>query len=78
MNISNFKCIFLGQAVLRYEAPLEIFNIINSLYENKYPELKPANSQLVGKIEKEHSLFYDGQDTERMIRHNHLPTNVLI
>ena len=37
MDISNFKCVFLGQAVLRYEVPLEIFNIINSLYENKYP-----------------------------------------
>ena len=34
MDISNFKCVFLGQAVLRYEVPLEIFNIINSLYEN--------------------------------------------
>ena len=26
--------------------------------------LKPANKQLVGKIEKEHSLFFDGQDSE--------------
>ena len=24
----------------------------------------PANKQLVGKIEKEHSLFYDGQDNQ--------------
>jgi hypothetical protein len=25
--------------------------------KTKYPELKPANKQLVGKIQKEHSLF---------------------
>jgi len=77
MSISNFKCIFLGQAVLRYEVPLEIFYIINNLYEKKYSELKRANKQLVGKIEKEHSLFYDGEDGEKMIKHNHLPINVL-
>ena len=78
MNISNFKCIFLGQAVLRYKVPLEIFYIINNLYENKYSELKPANRQLVGKIEKEHSLFYDGKDVDVMTKHNYLPMNVLI
>ena len=78
MNISNFKCIFLGQAVLRYKVPLEIFYIINNLYENKYSELKPANGQLVGKIEKEHSLFYDGKDVDVMTKHNYLPMNVLI
>ena len=78
MNISNFKCIFLGQAVLRYKVPLEIFYIINNLYENKYSELKPANGQLVGIIEKEHSLFYDGKDVDVMTKHNYLPMNVLI
>ena len=28
--------------------------------------LKPANKQLVGKIEKEHSLFYGGEDESKM------------
>ena len=46
MDISNFKCVFLGQAV--FKVPLEIFNVINGIYENKYPELKPANKQLSG------------------------------
>tara|TARA_Y100001937_G_scaffold39997_1_gene56754 strand:- start:1133 stop:1789 length:657 start_codon:yes stop_codon:yes gene_type:complete len=78
MNISDSNFIYLGQSVLRYQVPLEIFHIINLIYENKYPELKPANKQLVGKIEKEHSLFFDGKDTEKMTRHNHLPRNVLI
>jgi hypothetical protein len=77
MDTSDFKFVFLGQSVLRYQAPLDVFNIINHIYETKYPELKPANKQLVGKIEKEHSLFFDGQDGERMTKHNMLPHNVL-
>ena len=76
-NQSNFDIVFLGQSVLKYEVPLDIYNIINTIYESKYSELKPANKQLVGKIEKEHSLFYDGKNTDKMIRHNHLPHNVL-
>ena len=78
MNTSNFKYIFLGQSVLKYQVPLEIYYIINSIYENKYSQLKPANKQLVGKIEKEHSLFYDGKDSDKMTRHNHLPKNILV
>mgnify|MGYP003138354585 FL=1 len=74
---SNFSFIFLGQSVLRYQVPLDIYYTINNIYETKYPQLEPANKQLVGKIEKEHSLFYGGQDTSKMTRHNHLPANVL-
>jgi hypothetical protein len=78
MSTLNFKSIFLGQSVLKYQVPLEIYHIINSIYENKYSQLKPANKQLVGKIEKEHSLFYDGENNDKMIRHNHLPRNILM
>ena len=77
MDTSDFKVIFLGQSVLRYQVPLDIYNIINHIYETKYPELKPANKQLVGKIEKEHSLFFNGEDSPKMTKHNHLPANVL-
>ena len=77
MDTSDFKFIFLGQSVLRYQVPLDVYNIINHIYETKYPELKPANKQLVGKIEKEHSLFYNGEDNSKMTRHNHLPQDVL-
>ena len=77
MDTSDFSVIFLGQSVLRYQVPLDIYNTINHIYETKYSELKPANKQLVGKIEKEHSLFYSGEDTEKMTRHNHLPQNIL-
>ena len=78
MNTSNFKFVFLGQSVLRYQVPLEIFHVINGIYENKYSELEPANKQLVGKIEKEHSLFYSGEDTDKMTKHNYLPKNILV
>ena len=77
LNQNNFNFVFLGQSVLKYEVPLDVYNIINHIYETKYPELKPANKQLVGKIEKEHSLFFDGEDNPKMTNHNHLPQNVL-
>tara|TARA_R100001480_G_scaffold62001_1_gene74350 strand:- start:285 stop:671 length:387 start_codon:yes stop_codon:yes gene_type:complete len=77
MGTSDFKFIFLGQSVLRYKVPLDVFNIINHIYETKYSELKPANKQLAGKIEKEHSLFFNGPDNNKMTRHNYLPANVL-
>ena len=76
-NQNKYSFIFLGQSVLKYQVPLDVFGAINNIYEKKYPDLKPANKQLVGKIEKEHSLFYDGQDSEKMTRHNHLPNTVL-
>jgi hypothetical protein len=77
MDTSDFSFMFLGQSVLKYQVPLDVYNIINHIYETKYPELKPANKQLVGKIEKEHSLFFNGEDNNKMTRHNHLPQNVL-
>jgi hypothetical protein len=77
MDTSDFNFIFLGQSVLRYQVPLDVYNIINNIYETKYSELKPANKQLVGKIEKEHSLFFNGEDGSKMTRHNHLPNNVM-
>ena len=77
MHTSDFNFIFLGQSVLRYKVPVDVFDIINHIYETKYSKLKPANKQLIGKIEKEHSLFYNGEDSSKMTRHNLLPQNVL-
>ena len=78
MNTSDFDFIFLGQSVLKYQVPFDVYNTINHIYETKYPELRPANKQLVGKIEKEHSLFFDGPDNDKMTCHNYLPKDVLI
>ena len=72
----KFNFTFLGQCVMRYETPLDIFHAINSIYEQRFNQLYPANKQLVGKIKNEHSLFYDGDDESKMKRHDHLPLNV--
>ena len=72
----NFDFVFLGQSILKYQVPLDIFVAINKIYEQKYSSLYPANGQLVGKIENEHSLFYGGKDKSKMKNHNKLPLNV--
>ena len=77
MDTLDFKVVPLGQTVLRYQVPLDIYDTLNHVYETKYPTLPRANKQLVGKIEKEHSLFYGGEDSKRMTKHNLLPQTVL-
>ena len=74
---TKFNFVFLGQSILRYEVPLDIFTTINLLYERNRPTLNPANKQLVGKIENEHSLFYGGKDESKMKNHNRLTQDVL-
>ena len=76
MDTLNFSFVFLGQSVLRYEVPLDVYNILNHIYETRRHELPPANLQLVGKIVNEHSLFFDGPPNNKMHPHNHLPQNV--
>ena len=73
----KFKYVNLGQTVMRYETPLNIYNDINNLYENKFSILGKANKQLIGKIVNEHSVFYDGLDNKsRMKKHNFLSLEV--
>ena len=77
MNILNFNFIFLGQSVLKYQVPLDVFHIINDIYEKRRDNLYPANKQLVGKIKNEHSLFFDGEPNDKMKPHRYLPNNVM-
>ena len=77
LNQNNFKIVSLGQTVLRYEVPLDVYNTINHIYETNFQHLPQANKQLVGKIEKEHSLFFGGADNNKMKQHNLLPQNVV-
>ena len=77
MAISNFDFIFLGQSVLKYQVPFDIYVSINQIYESKFKQLKAANQQLVGKIQNEHSLFYNGEDQSKMQTHNLLPLTIL-
>ena len=76
MDTLNFKVCPLGQTVLRYQVPLDVYDTLNHVYETKYPTLPQANKQLIGKIEKEHSLFFAGQKNEKMKPHNLLPQTV--
>ena len=73
----KFDFVYLGQTVLKYEVPLEIFVSLNDIYEKRKKELPKANVQLVGKIEDEVSLYFDGPDNEKMHRHSFLPNDIL-
>ena len=73
----KFNFIWLGQTICRYEVPLDIFNILNGIYETNFINLPDAHKQLVGKIHKENSLFYGGQASNKMHPHNLLPPYVL-
>ena len=73
----KFDSVFLGQSILKYQVPFDIYVAINQIYESKFKQLKPANQQLVGKIKNEHSLFYDGDDQSKMQSHNLLPLTIL-
>jgi len=76
-NNLKFNFIWLGQTILKYQVPLDIFNTLNGIYETNFINLPDAHKQLVGKIDKENSLFFGGADNKRMHRHNMLPPYVL-
>jgi hypothetical protein len=73
----NFDFVFLGQSVLKYQVPLEVFVGLNELYETKKKILPNANKQLAGKIPDEVSLFYDGKNTSKMHRHSFVSEDIL-
>ena len=73
----KFDFVYLGQTVLKYEVPLEVFVGLNDIYEKRKKELPKANKQLVGKIEDEVSLFFDGPPNDKINSHNFLPRDIL-
>ena len=77
MDTLPFRFIWLGQTICSYKVPLDIFNVLNGIYETNFINLPDARKQLAGKISKENSLFYGGEDNEKMHRHNMLPPYVL-
>ena len=76
MKNLKFNFVFLGQSILKYQVPLDVFKVINHIYEQNLDKLYRANGQLVGKIKNEHSLFYHGQDQSKMKTHNTLPKDI--
>jgi len=73
----NFKSIFLGQSVIKYQVPLEVFVGLNELYETKKKHLPNASKQLAGKILDEVSLFYAGPSNKKMYTHSYVPEDIL-
>ena len=73
----NFDFVYLGQTVLKYQVPLEVFNYLQNLYEGQKKQLPKANKQLVGKIKDEVSLHYSGANTEKMHKHNFVSQDIL-
>jgi hypothetical protein len=72
----KFNFTYLGQPILKYEVPFDVYKIINHIYECNFKKLYPANKQLIGKIKNEHSLFYDGNSEKSIKRHNLLPLDI--
>jgi hypothetical protein len=77
----KFDFVFLGQCIIRYPVPPNIFKSINTIYEQKMKEKKLPSweSQLIGKIPREHSLFYNGNNPTKnqKKRHNFLNSEIL-
>ena len=73
----NFDFAFLGQSVLKYPVPLEVFVGLNELYETKKKHLPNANQQLAGKIPDEVSLFYAGPTNKRMHAHSYVSEDIM-
>ena len=72
----DFNFVYLGQTVLRYKVPEDVFNCLTTIYEKRKKELPKANKQLVGKIQDEVSLHYSRQDSEKMHPHSFLPKEI--
>ena len=66
----EFSFVFLGQSILKYQVPLEVFVGLNELYETKKKHLPDASKQLAGKIPDEFSLYYAEPSNKRMHAHS--------
>ena len=73
----KFHSVFLGQSIIKYEVPLEIFVGLNELYETKKKDLPSATKQLAGKISDEFSLFYAGPTSKKMREHSYVSEDIL-
>ena len=73
----QFDFVFLGQSVLKYQVPLEVFVGLNELYETNKKLLPNASKQLAGKIPDEVSLFYAGPTNKKMHTHSYVSEDIL-
>ena len=73
----KFDFVFLGQSILKYQVPLEVFVSLNNIYEEKRKFLPLATKQLAGKIKEEVSLFFAGPPSEKMHTHSFVSEDIL-
>jgi hypothetical protein len=73
----KFDFVFLGQSILKYQVPLEIFVALNDIYDTQKKQLPNATKQLSGKIPDEASLFFSGPNTEKMHTHSYISEDIL-
>ena len=73
----KFNFIFLGQSIINYQVPLEVFVGLNELYETQKKHLPNASKQLAGKIPDEVSLFYAGPTSKKMHTHSFVSEDIL-
>ena len=73
----HFDAISLGQSIIKYQVPLEVFVGLNELYETQKKHLPNANKQLAGKIPDEVSLFYAGPNSKKMHQHSYVSEDIL-
>jgi hypothetical protein len=62
---------------MKYQVPYDIFITLNAIYESQFKNLPSANKTLVGKIQNEHSIYYNGADESKVKRHNFLPHDIV-
>jgi len=74
----KFESINLGQTIIKYQVPHDIFLTLNAVYENEFKSLPSANETLIGKIQKESSIYYNGEDESKIKKHNFLPLDILL
>lgn len=48
----------IGQSIIKYQVPFDIFTAINSFYNKNKDTLDSSNEFLIGKIKNEKTLFY--------------------
>ena len=53
-DTTEYKTIHLGQIIMHFDAPKGLIEEVNGVYEEKISALKSYNSNLAGKIAKEH------------------------
>ena len=75
----EFSFVFMGQAIMRYDTPPDILKEINQTYEKLISKKKIPSweSHLIGKVKKEHSLYWGSTNETKHKKHNFLSQKIL-